>query len=126
MIRGPGHGRQGFGVGVVLVHLGRGARADDAYAATDEHLAPLDALAPLARTRLFVARVRHLQDDGGGVNAYLDYFTLPGNGIETSNTSGTERYYDFKMGSVQLFALDSDSNEPDGISPTSVQGQWLQ
>jgi hypothetical protein len=47
---------------------------------------------------------------------YVDYFTFPGN----------ERYYDFTWGPVQLFALDSDPREPDGVSSTSVQAQWLQ
>lgn len=47
---------------------------------------------------------------------YLDYFTLPDN----------ERYYTFKRGAVQFFCLDSDKNEPDGTSPDSRQGQWLQ
>jgi hypothetical protein len=48
--------------------------------------------------------------------AYRDYFTLPGNG----------RYYDFVRGSVHFFALNSDPAEPDGISATSKQAQWLQ
>ena len=47
--------------------------------------------------------------------AWLDYFTLPGN----------ERYYDLVRGPVHLFVLDSDSNEPDGISAGSVQAEWL-
>lgn len=47
---------------------------------------------------------------------YLDYFTLPGN----------ERYYAFTRGAVEFFCLDSDKNEPDGTSPDSPQGQWLQ
>lgn len=46
---------------------------------------------------------------------YLAYFTLPGN----------ERYYDIVRGDVHFFAIDSDPNEPDGISADSVQGQWL-
>jgi tartrate-resistant acid phosphatase type 5 len=46
---------------------------------------------------------------------YLDYFVLPGN----------ERYYDFRAGAVHFFALDSDYNEPDGISSTSIQAEWL-
>jgi tartrate-resistant acid phosphatase type 5 len=50
-----------------------------------------------------------------GARPYLDYFTLPGN----------ERYYDFVRGDVHFFALDSDSNEPDGATATSVQGNWL-
>ena len=46
---------------------------------------------------------------------YLDYFTLPGN----------ERYYDFVEGPVHFFAIDSLSNEPDGIDSESVQAEWL-
>ena len=47
---------------------------------------------------------------------YLNYFTLPGN----------ERYYNFTRGPVQFFMLDSDSREPDGITASSTQAQWLQ
>jgi len=47
---------------------------------------------------------------------YLDYFTLPGN----------ERYYTFTWGPVDFFPIDSDSREPDGITQTSAQAQWLQ
>jgi len=46
---------------------------------------------------------------------YLNYFTLPGN----------ERYYNIARGPVELFCLDSDKNEPDGVTPDSVQGRWL-
>ena len=46
---------------------------------------------------------------------YLDYFTLPGN----------ERYYDFTWGPVHFFAIDSDSNEPDGVTVNSIQATWL-
>jgi len=52
--------------------------------------------------------------DGG--KPYLDYFTLPGN----------ERYYDFIWGPVHFFAINSDSNEPDGIRRSSSQAAWLQ
>ena len=51
-----------------------------------------------------------------GLNVYLDYFTLPGN----------ERYYDYQMGPIHFFVLDSDDQEPDGRTSTSIQGQWLQ
>ena len=47
---------------------------------------------------------------------YLDYFTLPGN----------ERYYTFKWGSLQFFALDSDTEEPDGTGRSTNQAKWLQ
>lgn len=52
----------------------------------------------------------------GNVNAHLNYFTLPGN----------ERYYDVDLGVVHLYAVDSDSREPDGVTAGSVQGTWLQ
>lgn len=51
-----------------------------------------------------------------GYAPYLDYFALPNN----------ERYYDFAAGPVQLFALNSDANEPDRNWDTSTQGAWLQ
>ncbi len=51
-----------------------------------------------------------------GATPYVDYFTLPGN----------ERYYDVVRPSLHLFMIDSDAHEPDGISPTSTQGAWLQ
>jgi len=47
---------------------------------------------------------------------YYDYFTLPGN----------ERYYDFEWGPVHLYALNDLGTDPDGSSPTSIQGKWLQ
>ncbi len=51
------------------------------------------------------------------LQAYLDYFPdLPGN----------KRYYQYRMGLVQFFVVDSDPHEPDGTTPDSVQGQWLQ
>ncbi|MES1172640.1 MAG: metallophosphoesterase [Bacteroidota bacterium] len=46
---------------------------------------------------------------------YRDYFVLPGN----------ERYYDIVIGDVHLFALDSDPQEPDGVTQDSVQAMWL-
>lgn len=51
-----------------------------------------------------------------GAYPYLDYFTLPGN----------ERYYDFVWGPLHLFAVDSDSHEPDGVDKNSTQAVWLQ
>ena len=49
------------------------------------------------------------------VDSYLSYFTLPDN----------ERYYDFQIGSVHFFEVNSNSQEPDGRSGSSVQAQWL-
>lgn len=50
-----------------------------------------------------------------GAKPYFDYFELPGN----------ERYYDFVRGAVHFFAIDSDFNEPDGITASSKQAAWL-
>ena len=52
----------------------------------------------------------------GNVNGHANYFTLPGN----------ERYYDVSLGLVHLYAIDSDSQEPDGMGSTSTQATWLQ
>ena len=49
---------------------------------------------------------------------YLAYFTLP-------DGPGQERYYDVTLGPVHIFALDSDAREPDGITSTSIQADWL-
>jgi hypothetical protein len=54
--------------------------------------------------------------DAPGIDPYLSYFELPGN----------ERYYDFTWGAVHLFALNTDSREPDGVSAGSTQAVWLQ
>lgn len=48
-------------------------------------------------------------------DAYLNYFTLPGN----------ERYYSFVKGNCEFFVIDSDPNEPDGTDSLSVQADWL-
>ena len=46
---------------------------------------------------------------------YYNYFTLPGN----------ERYYDFVRGDVHFFSINSNEEEPDGISSNSIQANWL-
>jgi hypothetical protein len=53
--------------------------------------------------------------DASNAQPYLDYFELPGN----------ERYYDFLWGNIHFFVIDSDPDEPDGTSQTSVQANWL-
>ena len=50
-----------------------------------------------------------------GATPYLNYFSSPIN----------NRYYDFVQGPIHFFALDSDPNEPDGISITATQAIWL-
>ncbi|MBM3144910.1 MAG: hypothetical protein FJ010_08035 [Chloroflexi bacterium] len=54
-------------------------------------------------------------DEAGCTGPYFDYFTLPGN----------ERYYDVDYGAIHLFALDTDSKEPDGYDVNSAQAAWL-
>ncbi|MCP5081122.1 MAG: tandem-95 repeat protein [Alphaproteobacteria bacterium] len=71
--------------------------------------------------RFFPALGNHeYHDNSGGLNdgidTYLDYFTLPGN----------ERYYDFEIGPVQFFIVNSNFAEPDGVDANSVQAAWLQ
>ena len=63
--------------------------------------------------------------DYGGVDAYLDYFTLPGQGVASSGTSGSERYYDFIQGPIHFFALDSDPMILDPVEMLAQQN-WLQ
>ena len=53
---------------------------------------------------------------GGGPDPYVAYFTLPGN----------ERYYTYRQGNVEIFCVNANSNEADGYTPGSIQGQWLQ
>jgi tartrate-resistant acid phosphatase type 5 len=53
---------------------------------------------------------------GDCTGAYFDYFTLPGN----------ERYYEVDLGLVHLYAVDSDSDEPDDRDQDSAQAHWLQ
>ena len=68
-----------------------------------------------ADTNRFFPSLGNHDWDTVGAAPYLDYFTLPGN----------ERYYDFVRGPVQFFAVDSDGREPDGITLSSKQGDWL-
>src|SRR5437867_7998788 len=50
------------------------------------------------------------------VAPYVAYFTLPGN----------ERYYNYREGNVEIFALDNEIWEPDGTTNNSVQARWLE
>ncbi len=50
-----------------------------------------------------------------GAKVYKNFFSLPGN----------KRYYDFYWGPIELFALDSDPHEPDGVTQNSIQARWL-
>lgn len=67
----------------------------------------------------------HDYNDGDGLIEYLYYFTLPGTGIVTTNTSGSERYYDFVKGPIHFFVLDSEGAQYDSLEMTA-QKEWLQ
>ena len=78
--------------------------------------------------RFFPSIGNHDYTDGAGINAYLDYFTLP------PGPTADERYYDFVRGPVHFFVIDSNPAGTggakgaaigDGTKPDSVQGKWL-
>ncbi len=69
---------------------------------------------PTSENRFFPALGNH-DWRTGNCDAYLDYFTLPGN----------ERYYEIRRGPVAIFVIDSDAHEPDGNTPDSAQAEWL-
>jgi tartrate-resistant acid phosphatase type 5 len=71
---------------------------------------------PGATTNRFFPSLGNHDWESPNAHPYLNYFTLPGN----------ERYYDFVWGPVHFFVLDSDPQEPDGISSSSTQALWLQ
>jgi hypothetical protein len=77
------------------------------------------------RNRFFPSLGNHDYSDVG-LAGYLSFFTLPGDGVVSLGTSGNERYYDARLGDLHLFILNSQSQEPDGLTPTSIQGAWLQ
>ncbi|MFZ0532351.1 MAG: metallophosphoesterase [Anaerolineales bacterium] len=64
--------------------------------------------------RFFPSLGNHdIKTDNG--QPYYDYFTLPGN----------ERYYDFTLGPLHFFALNTNDSEPDGVRASSKQAAWL-
>ena len=72
----------------------------------------------------FPSTGNHDYTNAGGINEYLSYFDLPGAGIQTSGTSGSERYYDFNMGPVHFFVIDSYDAIENGTM--TAQQTWLQ
>ncbi len=67
----------------------------------------------------------HDYNDGGGLDEYLTYFTLPAADSNTSGTSGSERYYDFVKGPVHFFVIDSQGALR-SASDNTAQMTWLQ
>jgi len=76
--------------------------------------------------RFFPSAGNHDYSAEGGFDLYLDYFDLPGDGIASSGTSGNERYYDFVQDPIHFFVVNSNDEEPDGITSDSDQAAWLQ
>jgi PKD repeat protein len=74
-----------------------------------------------ASNAFFPALGNHDYSDGGGINEYLSYFTLPGAGVSTSGASGSEKYYDFVKGPVHFFVVNSVET-----ATFSTQKAWLQ
>ena len=78
-----------------------------------------------AVNRFFPALGNHDYSDGGLAN-YLEFFDLPGSDAASTATSGNERYYDVRIGRIHVFVVNSNPQEPDGLTPITAQGQWLQ
>ena len=72
--------------------------------------------------RFFPIAGDHDYSDGGGINAYLSYFTLPGSDFTSS--SDNERYYDFVWNNIHFFGTNGNP-EPDGYNHPSTQSAWL-
>ncbi|EOD21377.1 hypothetical protein EMIHUDRAFT_368782 [Emiliania huxleyi CCMP1516] len=81
--------------------------------------------APAGReNRFFPCVGNHDVSDGGGIAEYRRFFSLPGEGVATSGTSGSELFYDFYQadGALHVFVLDSEA-----VDATIPQQQtWLQ
>ena len=84
-----------------------------------------------ATNRFFPAPGNHDYDHGTIVN-YLQYFTLPGASVPSTNTSGNELYYDVRLGPVHAFVVDSEPAyqerylAPAQQAQTNAQKAWLQ
>ncbi len=91
--------------------------------------------------RLFAATGNHDYNpsDGGPIDNFVDYFNLPGAGTTSVSPTGSDLYYDVRLGPVHLFVIDSDPMEfesrgdtDDGYadhydgSPGAIQRQWLE
>lgn len=72
----------------------------------------------------FPSAGNHDHTDGRGIEDYLSYFDLPGAGIQSSGTSGSELFYDFVMGPVHFFVIDSYDALMNATM--AVQQTWLQ
>lgn len=67
-----------------------------------------------ATKRFFPSLGNHDWGPNAG-KAYFDYFSF----------RNQQSYYDFVQGPVHFFVLNSNKEEPDGVSSTSAQAKWL-
>ena len=77
-----------------------------------------------AANRFFAATGNHDYSDAG-IEHYLDYFDLPGPGVERRHPSASERYYDAVIGPVHLFVIDTTPALEDEAY-LEEQRTWLQ
>lgn len=70
---------------------------------------------PGSSTNRFFPAMGNHDWDGNVDQIHKQYFALPNN----------ERYYDVRKGSIHFFVVSSDPREPDGVSATSKQAQWI-
>jgi hypothetical protein len=68
-----------------------------------------------ATTNKFWAVLGNHEYSTSGAVPHLDYFAFPNN----------ERYYQVTQGPVTFFAINSNSQEPNGLSSSSTQANWL-
>lgn len=68
-----------------------------------------------ATTNKFWAVIGNHEYNTTGAVPHLDYFAFPSN----------ERYYQVTQGPVTFFAINSNSQEPNGRSSSSTQANWL-
>ncbi|MDP6635789.1 MAG: metallophosphoesterase [Phycisphaerae bacterium] len=92
---------------------------------TDAGVGPYCAGGSSPTNAFFPSLGNHDYFDGWGLTEYLDYFTLPGAGVDTNGASGTERYYDFIQGPLHFFVLDSTAALSAPAEMTAQQN-WLQ
>lgn len=64
--------------------------------------------------------------DLGDLKSYIKYFSLYCyECLYKTSVPGQGRYYDFTLGQIHFFALNSNPDEPDGVSQDSKQATWL-
>ena len=79
----------------------------------------------VANNAFFPAPGSFAHNNGNGIVDFENYFTLPGSGQTSSNSSSSELYYDVERGPIHFFILDSQSALADS-NEMQTQRNWLQ